>query len=500
MAITKIKEIRSTLDKAISYICNPEKTKGMLLVDSFHCFPGTAAAQMELTASYGTGLGNRKAYHLIQSFDPDDDITPEKALEIGKQYAELVTGGQHEFVIATHNDGKHIHNHIIFNSVSFDTYRKYHHGEKDVHRIRDLSDQLCRENDLSVIERTSGRKGKNHEECRSGNPWRERLADLIDAAVLESQSFEEFLEKLELEGVTVKQGKHIAFKCELLGQERSCRGKTIGSGYTEEAIRARIERDEKYLSEYRLKSPEEMRTWRERKRKKEIPENRRKKSIASEVEKSKKISALIETKESMASGKSMAYVNKLQKINIGNFVKFTNFMQSHGLLGAEDLVSYERGQRAQIRELQETIDSRIRQRKDQQKKYENVRDYVRYKRSYAEYKKGGSQVEFRNQHQKEIDGYLTAEAYLKRIGILKPDGAMLKEILENELTPLNQEIKELRRMADSHKQDLQETAMIRKIYEQTYGIKLEIGENGFRDKTPSNPAADKSRQQEDVQR
>lgn len=113
MATTKIREIHQTLGKAISYICNPDKTKGMLLVDSFRCSPETAVAQMELTASYGTGLGNRKAYHLIQSFDPDDDLTPEKALEIGKQYADLVTGRKYEYVIATHNDRKHLHNHII---------------------------------------------------------------------------------------------------------------------------------------------------------------------------------------------------------------------------------------------------------------------------------------------------------------------------------------------------------------------------------------------------
>lgn len=489
MAITKLKEIRNTLDKAILYICNPEKTKGMLLVDSSRCYPETAAAQMELTASFGTGMGNRKAYHLIQSFDPNDDITPEKALEIGKQYADLVTGGRFEYVIATHNDGKHIHNHIIFNAVSFEDYRKYHHGKEDVQRIMDLSDRLCRENHLSVIESTSGRKGRDHEECRSGSPWREHLADLIDTAILESQSFEEFLENLEMEGVTVKQGKHLSFKCELLGQERSCRGKTIGPGYTEEAIRARIERDEKFLSENRLKSPEEMRTWKER-RKKE-------KSISTKIEESKKINKLIDTKDSMAAGKSMAYVNKLQKVNIDNFVKFTNFMQEHGLFEAEDLIAYERDQKVQIMTLQENLDARIQQRKIQQIKYENVRDYFQYKRSYLEYKKGGSQADYRNQHQKEIEGYLKAEAYLKSIGITKPAGRMLKEILENELTPLNQKITQLRQTINLHKQDLQKTATIRQIYEQTYGVKLEIDDiNSLQSAKDS--AADKSKDQEDI--
>lgn len=493
MAITKIREIHQTLDKAISYICNPEKTKGMLLVDSFRCSPEMAAAQMELTASFGTGLGNRKAYHLIQSFDPDDDITPEKAMEIGRQYADLVTGGKYEYVIATHNDGKHIHNHIIFNAVSCEDYRKYHHANEDVQRIRDLSDQLCRENNLSVIERTSGRKGKNHEEYKSGDSWRERLADLIDTVILESQSLDDFLEKMELEGVTVRKGKHISFKCELLGQERACRGKSIGPGYTEEAIHARIARDEKFLSENHLKSPEEMRAWKERRK---VPPRSRQ----PQKERVEKIRTLIDIKEPMESGKGMAYINKLQKVNIGNFVRFMNFMQDHNLLGADDLAAYERNQKVQILTLQKELDAKILQRKAQQKKYECVRDYVQYKRKYIEYRRGGSQADFRNLHQGEIDGYLKAEAFLKSIGIVKPDGRMLKEILENELMPLNQEIRDLRQMVELNKQDLQDTATIRRIYEQTYGIKLRVD-----DPSLLNPATDVTirkspQQQESVQR
>lgn len=490
MAITKIREIHQTLDKAISYICNPEKTKGMLLVDSFRCSPEMAAAQMELTASFGTGLGNRTAYHLIQSFDPDDDITPEKALEIGRQYADLVTGGKYEYVIATHNDGKHIHNHIIFNAVSCEDYRKYHHANEDVQRIRDLSDQLCRENNLSVIERTSGRKGKNHEEYKSGDSWRERLADLIDTVILESQSLDDFLEKMELEGVTVRKGKHISFQCELLGQERACRGKSIGPGYTEEAIRARIERNEKFLSENHLKSPEEMRVWKERRK---IP-------LRSRAEKAEKIRTLIDIKGSMESGKGMAYVNKLQKINIGNFVRFMNFMHDHDLLGADDLSAYERNQKVQILDIQKELDAKILQRKFQQKKYECVRDYVQYKRKYIEYRRGGSQADFRNLHQKEIDGFLKAEAYLKSIGMVKPDGRMLKQILENELMPLNQEITELRRTVELYKQDLRDTATIRQIYEQTYGIKLQADDSELLNLATDATIRKSQQQQESVQR
>lgn len=568
MATTKIREIHQTLGKAISYICNPDKTKGMLLVDSFRCSPETAVAQMELTASYGTGLGNRKAYHLIQSFDPDDDLTPEKALEIGKQYADLVTGRKYEYVIATHNDRKHLHNHIIFNAVSFEDYRKYHHANEDVKRIRDLSDQLCRENNLSVIERTSGRKGKKHEEYKSGGSWRDRLADMIDKAILGAQSYDDFLEKMELEGVTVKKGNHISFKCELLGQERACRGKTIGPGYTEEAIRARIERNEKFLSDNSMKSPEQLDTWVRMKKRRNIPsqpqmendekphtlidaqasmesgrglaymnelgknnigntgeairvrvdsvkppeqldswermKKRKKNPSQSQIKNDEKIRTLIDVQASMEAGKSLAYMNKLEKINIGNFVRFTNFMQDHNLLGLDDLMTYEKNQRAQGRVLQNKLDSKIQQRKIQQKKYECVRNYVRYKRTYIEYRRGGSQADFRKRHQEEIEGYLKAEAYLKSMDIVKPDGRMLKEILENELMPLNQEINELRRMIEQHKKDLKNTVTIRWIYVQTYGISLLEDESELLEflklSLDTDLEAGKSQKQESVQR
>lgn len=485
MAITKLKEIRSTLDKAIRYICNPDKTEGQLLVDSYKCVPGTAAAQMELTASYGTHIGNRKAYHLIQSFAPDDDITPEQALEIGRQYADLVTGGKYEYVIATHIDRGHIHNHIIFNATSCETYRKYHHGTEDIQRIRDLSDKLCYENNLSVIAETSGRKGKNHQEyneSKKGGSWKDRLADLIDSAVYESKTFDEFLEKMEFEGVTVKQGKHISFKCELLGQARACRGKTIGKGYTEEAIKARIARDEKYLSENHLKSPEELKAWKEEhertiesgKNAKGIFHGKAEKRIFSEFEKNEKIRELIDIEKYMAEGKSDIYINKLRKNNIDNFVKFTNFMQDKKLAGADDLIMYEKSQRAEIRILTQTLKAKKEDRKVLQRKYENVRDYVKFKKYYIEYKREGSKAAYRELHQNEINSYLRAEAYLKRIGIEKPGKDMLNKIFNEDLLSLNNEIKELRENLKNKKSDLQETAIIRSIYEESFNESLDI--------------------------
>lgn len=135
MATSKLGTITKTLRKAIDYMVNPEKTKDGTLVYTHGCSVETADLEMELTAKQGTGRGDRIAYHLIQSFAPDDDITPEKALELGIEYAKRVTGGKYEFVVSTHIDKEHIHNHIIFNAVDYVNHRKYHSDKKDKYRM-----------------------------------------------------------------------------------------------------------------------------------------------------------------------------------------------------------------------------------------------------------------------------------------------------------------------------------------------------------------------------
>ncbi len=243
MAVTKIKAIRSTLDKAIRYICNPEKTQGMLLVDSHGCVPEFAAQQMEATAKQNKRGGCRKAYHLMQSFAPDDNITPEKALEIGRQFADGVTRGKHQYVIAVHTDRGHIHCHIIFNAVDSREYKKYRYaGYSERDRIRDISDQLCRDNGLSVPPRWT--KGKGHKP-QYKKSWRRKLGEAIDRTVAASGTFEEFVTAMEVEeGYTFRNGKRIAFITE--GQEKYSNCDQVGDYYTEEMIRDRIANKEKY--------------------------------------------------------------------------------------------------------------------------------------------------------------------------------------------------------------------------------------------------------------
>ena len=151
MAITKIHAIKSTLGKALDYIENPDKTDGQMLVSGYNCEPQTASIDFEMTAVLAHKARNLKrkrstnlAYHLIQSFSPEDAVTPEQAHELGKKLAFEYTGGKYEYVVATHIDKGHIHNHIMLNAVSFYDYKKLRTVPyRTARQIRDISDRLC---------------------------------------------------------------------------------------------------------------------------------------------------------------------------------------------------------------------------------------------------------------------------------------------------------------------------------------------------------------------
>ncbi|MBD5469115.1 MAG: relaxase/mobilization nuclease domain-containing protein [Lachnospiraceae bacterium] len=491
MAVTKIKEIRSTLNRAIEYICNPRKTKGGLLIDSFGCVPETAAAEMRITANKGTGIGNRAAYHLIQSFSPDDPLTAEQALEIGKKFASQITDGRYEYVIATHNDRGHLHNHIIFNAVDFVNHRKYHHGNKEKKRMRDISDKLCYENNLSVIEETSGRKGKNYEEyqqSKAGTSWKERLADLIDKAISESASFDEFLEKIELEGVEIKRGKHISFRCGLLGQERMTRGKQIGEGYTEDAIRARIDHDETYLSEHHLnlnlkqnaterKADIRSETDPAQNEKTKATENRPtvqkpiwKKNTLNSSFKNKNINLLVKTSEIQKARDSRAYANAVDRGNISSLVKSMNFLSAHNLQTSDDLVIFEDGVRSALhieeRNL-ETINEEL------ARLHEKIKFTQNYKKNisvYIDYRRGGSDPAFYNNRRDEIDSYQLAKLYFDKKGIV-PKELKLNELFD-QYRALKSEKEACQKSVTAQKSLLRDTVTVRKNYETVLNVKL----------------------------
>ncbi|HGH8964981.1 TPA: relaxase/mobilization nuclease domain-containing protein [Streptococcus pyogenes] len=240
MAVTKIKPIKSTLKKALEYIQNPDKTDDKMLVSSFGCSYETADIEFAFTLSQALDKGNNLAHHLIQSFEPGE-VSFEKAHEIGKQLADAVTKGQYEYVLTTHIDKGHVHNHIIFCAVNFVDYHKYNSNKRSYYGIRNINDRLCYENGLSVITPEKGRKGKSYIEyqtAKTGTSWKGKLKEAVDLLIPQVKDFEELLEKLQASGYEIKLGKYVS--CRAPGQERFTRLKTLGIDYTEEAIQKRI--------------------------------------------------------------------------------------------------------------------------------------------------------------------------------------------------------------------------------------------------------------------
>ena len=220
MAVTKIKPIKSTLKKALDYIQNPDKTDGKMLVSSFGCSYETADIEFGFTLSQALDRGNNLAHHLIQSFEPGE-VDYEKAHEIGKQLADAVTKGQYEYVLTTHIDKGHIHNHIIFCAVNFVDYHKYVSNKRTYYGIRNISDRLCRENGLSVLVPEKGGKGKNYAVYKKEKTAKAKLKLAVDTLIPQVSDFEELLARLQAEGFTIKRGKYVS--CLVPGQERFTR-------------------------------------------------------------------------------------------------------------------------------------------------------------------------------------------------------------------------------------------------------------------------------------
>ena len=239
MAVTKTHPIKSTLKAAIDYICNPDKTNGKLLVSSFGCAAETADIEFDWTRRHAIDKGTHLGRHLIQAFEPGE-VSPEEAHEIGMQLAKEILGGKYGFVLTTHIDKGHIHNHLIFNAVSFTDHKHYHSNKRSYHEIRRVSDRLCREHGLSVIVpgRDKGKSYIEHQAAQNGTSYKAKLKAAIDRLIPKSSSLEDLLARLQREGYEIKRGKYISAR--VPNQERFTRLKTLGADYTEEAVASRI--------------------------------------------------------------------------------------------------------------------------------------------------------------------------------------------------------------------------------------------------------------------
>ena len=399
MAVTKIKPVKSTLSKALDYIENPDKTDGKMLISSFGCSYETADIEFGYTLSQALDKGNNLAFHLIQSFAPGE-VDYEKAHEIGKQLADAVTKGQHEYVVTTHIDKGHIHNHIIFCAVNFVDHHKYNSNKRSYYGIRNMSDKLCWENGLSVVVPGKGSKGKSYAEYqaeKTGTSWKGKLKIAVDALIPQVSSFEELLQRLQAAGYEIKPGKYVS--CRAPGQERFTRLKTLGADYTEEAIRERIAGRRAKAA----KAPGEQRG----------------------------VSLLIDIENSIKAAQSKGYEQWAKIHNLKQAAKTMNFLTEHKIEQYADLVSRIEEMAAESGQAADALKNAEKRLADMAVLIKNVSTYQKTKPVYDAYRKARNREKYRAGQEQAIILHEAAARSLKASGIAKlPNLAALQSEYE----------------------------------------------------------------------
>lgn len=238
---------------------NPEKTQGGRLVGAINCQADMAFEQMMDTKKQFGKTDKRQGYHIILSFK-EDEVEPDRAFKITQKFVAEYLGDAYEAVFVVHDNTDHVHSHIVFNSVSFVDGKKYRYEKGDWAKyIQPITNKLCQEYGLSIIDVEDGSKEKQHENYKDWSEYREGSfvwADMIkrdlDACILQANDFRGFLELLSEKGYEVKQGKYLAVRPQGMTRFRRC--KTLGENYSQEAIVERIAKED--LSFYQSQNEE----------------------------------------------------------------------------------------------------------------------------------------------------------------------------------------------------------------------------------------------------
>ena len=383
MAITKTHPIKSTLKAAIDYICNPEKTDGKLLVSSYGCTAETADIEFAWTRRHAIDKGTHLGRHLIQAFEPGE-VSPEEAHEIGMQLAKEILGGKYEFVLTTHIDKGHIHNHLIFNAVSFTDHKHYHSNKRSYHYIRRTSDRICKEHGLSVIipGQAKGKSYIEHQAAQAGTSYKAKLKAAIDRLIPASADFEDLLLRLQREGYEIKRGKYVS--CRASDQERFTRMKTLGVDYTEEAITARIAG---------------------RSRPSRQPKQR-----------NGRISLLVDIQNNIKAQQSAGYRRWATIENLKRIADTSNFLTEHGIGSYEELLDRCEAASASVAQLKADLRDTGAKVDELTLKMKHVATYRQLKPIYDRYKASRDKEKFLRGHESEIILFEAAARECKRLG------------------------------------------------------------------------------------
>ena len=374
MHVIKGQTVAHTVHERLSYAINPEKTNSGQLVKAYGCEPETAAGEMLLCKKeYETYIGRSEEkksdivlYQIRQSFKPGE-ITPEKAQEIGYELAMSFTKGKYQFVVATHTDHAHIHNHIIFNSTSIDHAQKFRNFLGSSEAIRKISDKLCLENGLSIIE--APKQGPSHYGKWLGDKkpisWQEKLRQTIDAVMAQKPAdFDTFLKLMMESGYEVKQGQHLAFKAS--GQQKFTRLRSLGEGYSEDELRSAI------LGKT-VHTPKVKRPYRKN------PD---------------KINLLVDIQARLQAGKGPGYERWAKVFNLKQMAQTINFLTENNITDYETLVEKTKAATDRYHELSQQIKDLEKRMAEITELKKHIINYAKTKEVYSAYRQAGFSAKY----------------------------------------------------------------------------------------------------------
>ena len=385
--VNKGKTPKQCVAAQLNYIMNPAKTDGGKLISSHACMPETAVNEFmlyrqEYLENTGREIENEVlVYHVRQAFKPEE-ITPEEANEIGKELASRMTDDQFAYVVATHIDKHHIHNHIIICSTDLDAQHKYRDVKQSAKDLAQISDAICEEHQLSVI-RDPQNKTVSYDKWQGNQrkiSHRDELRMIIDTALrMQPDGFDALMQLLEDAGCRIKRGAHISIKPP--EGERYIRLDTLGPEYDEASLRRTLARDHVHIPK--------------------IPQGDFTES---------QIKRLIDIEAKLRAGKGKGYQVWAERNNIDAKAQMIIFLKEHQIGSLEELND-------QIQELTDQRDSlkaSLREKQNRMKEINRqrqaIRDYSRTKEVYTQYRESGLSVKFYQEHRQEIEDHKTAQA------------------------------------------------------------------------------------------
>jgi hypothetical protein len=378
----KGKTIAASIKDRTDYAENPDKTRAKELVSAYECDPLTVDTQFLLSKKQYASITGREqkresdilAYQIRQSFKPGE-VTPEQANQIGYQLATAFTKGKHQFIVATHIDKAHIHCHIIFNSTSIDGTRKFRNFWGSSLTVRKISDRICLENGLSVIE-NAGKNGRDYGGWlgdRKAPSGREKLCRAIDVALAEKPAdFSAFLRAMEASGYEIKRGKNLAFR--VPGQKKFTRCRSLDDDYIEQAIQERIEG-----------------------RRPLIP-SRKKTARRNE----QRVNLLIDIQTRLQAGKGPGFEHWAKIFNLKQAAQTLNFLSENGLLEYAQLQEKTAQSAARFNELSDRIKGMESRLSEIAALKTQIANYVKTREVYVAYRKAGYSRKFYAEHEPEI--------------------------------------------------------------------------------------------------